>query len=258
MYDDYWRVGKPNESFTQFRFPSTFCVHEEAHKFEFSNRERQENAPTKRSYFTSPLNVRLNQMSSVVFFGRKIQWMRKGKSTPRRKKKENFFYVHSIPSPPTPSPNEFTSGGCARKITTTRTSWFKIVIRVCWWIRKNKINKYRWNRKHFSVYVTHKNKALLLLSPVTVKGKYATSFLIFSVRFDVFECLLFKTIAISKKFLFRAARWLLCKKRIDMWSRAAEREIQSLIYSFPRAYFRLMMMEKKSRERPWGRSGIYR
>lgn len=103
MYDDNCRVGKPNESFTQFRFPSTFCVHEEAHKFEFSNRERQENAPTKRSYFTSPLNVRLNQMSSVVFFGRKIQWMRKGKSTPRRKKKENFFYVHSIRSPP-PSP----------------------------------------------------------------------------------------------------------------------------------------------------------
>lgn len=173
--------------------------------------------------------------------------------------KEGKFLLRSFnPLPPTPSPNEFTSGGCARKITTTRTSWFKIVIRVCWWIRKNKINKYRWNRKHFSVYVTHKNVALLLLSPVTVKGKYATSFLIFSVRFDVFECLLFKTIAITKKFLFRAARWLLCKKRIDMWSRAAEREIQSLIYSFPRAYFRLMMMEKKSRERPWGRSGIYR
>lgn len=99
MYDDYSRVGKLIESFTQFRFPSTFCVHEEAHKFEFSNRERRENAPTKRSHFTSPLNVRLNQMSSVVFFGRKIQWMRKGKSTPRRKKKE-IFLLRSFNFPP--------------------------------------------------------------------------------------------------------------------------------------------------------------
>lgn len=112
----------------------------------------------------------------------------------------------------------------------------------------------------FRLRDTQRCGAVVVVVAATVKGKNATSFLIFSVRFDGFECLLFNTIAITqhtKQFLFRDARWLLCKKRIDMWSRAAEREIQSLINSFSRD-FRLMMTEKKSRERPWDRWGIYR
>lgn len=58
----------------------------------------------------------------------------------------------------------------------------------------------------FRLRDTQRCGAVVVVLASTVKGKNATSFLIFSVRF---ECLLFNTIAITqhtKQFLFRAAR----------------------------------------------------
>lgn len=89
---DYYSVRKTIESFTQFKFYKIFCCSGRAINLNFRL--------AKREIFQqkcSPLMSRLNQMwSDVCVRGENPMNGKMEKQEERRKKKEIFFYVHSI------------------------------------------------------------------------------------------------------------------------------------------------------------------